>query len=396
MANILIAWELGAGLGHLSYLSVIASELNAKGHSVTLALNDPTNVENFNWPSGVNIVPSPAFRSMQSNQPKTASLPCIMLTRGFQSPKLLKGMVRSWHGLFKLTQPDLMLFDYAPTAMLAARGMSFKKVVIGSGFSEPEPGTAALNMLPGVNGACRAAQLSEEKVVKHINEVCRSLNYPPVNYLSDLYQHDLALISSLPDLDIHPRSQKTSHYFQFDNTEQNQEILTWPDNHQKNILAYLRAHSPNCPVALDALVETDANIICYCANLKPEIMQRYSKKGITFSLRPFDMAHMLKAADVMICHAGKGTISESLQQGTPLILLPTHMEQNMNTVIVEKLGVGLRGRSDKGPKAVCYDINRLLNNNNFTDKATGFSKQLKDQPIIKTEQQLIEKICNLL
>lgn len=395
MANIFIAWELGAGLGHLSYLAPLTNALVNEGHTVTLAINDPSNIDRFNFPKSVNIIAAPSFRTFPQKSPQTVSLSCILINKGFQNPTILKGIVRCWHGLFSLTEPDLFIFDYAPTAMLAAHGMQCPKVIIGSGFSEPDPGKPGLVMLPDYNGAKVMAKRNETHIVKCVNQICSEQSLPSIEYLSDLYQHDLTLISTLPTLDIHQRSPAKSLYFNFEETQEKSKNIDWPTNDRKNIFAYLKVGNPSFLPTLEALSAIDANVICYCNRVTPELTAKY--KQIHFSPIPLNIHTLLNKADAVVCHAGKGTISEALNYGVPLLLLPTHMEQNMNTIRIKELNLGLRGRVELGPKAILKDLSKLLYDSKITDHAAKFAKEYsKYRHKVVSKATVTSRICELL
>ena len=55
---------------------------------------------------------------------------------------------------------------------------------------------------------------------------------------------------------------------------------------------------------------------------------------------------VLPAVDLVICHAGLGTISAALAFGVPLVSLPGGRDQPLNTERVEALGVGIDGSKD--------------------------------------------------
>ena len=53
---------------------------------------------------------------------------------------------------------------------------------------------------------------------------------------------------------------------------------------------------------------------------------------------------MCEAADVVVCHAGNGTIYQALSQGKPIVGVPEFHDQEFNMQRVETFGVGLRAR----------------------------------------------------
>ena len=57
MATVLVAWELGAGLGHVSPLQPIVDQLVRRGHQVWLALRNV---------NGATMIFDPAVRVLQA------------------------------------------------------------------------------------------------------------------------------------------------------------------------------------------------------------------------------------------------------------------------------------------------------------------------------------------
>ncbi|WP_415893744.1 glycosyltransferase [Neptuniibacter sp. PT8_73] len=396
MANIVFAWELGAGLGHLSRLAVLMNRLDALGHNLTLVLNDPSNLDAFDLPESLLILPAPSFKTLPSKKQPTVSLPCILQNRGFQGPKVLRGIVRSWHGIFKVTQPDLLIFDYAPSAMLAARNLACPKVNIGSGFSELVPGSPCSVMRTDLKDAAKLTKLMESRIVGLINCICDQFGYHRVQFLSDLYQYDLAIISTLPDLDPYKRNPDKSLYINFEITEQGVNAINWKSGNKKRVFVYLTMGHYGVIETLDALLAENCEVICYGMGFPPKMIETYSRKGIQFSLDPINAPELLPTADLVVCHAGKGLITESLFFGTPLLLLPTHMEQRMNAELVKSLGSGLTIAGNINQQNVKKVLSRLLTDTSFTDNAGKIAKKYEDRDTLSSLDNILDRITSLL
>lgn len=395
MANIVVAWELGTGLGHLSYLSVIIKQLSEKGHNLTLVLNDPANLSAFDLPESLLILPAPSYKTLPVRQQPTVSLPCILKNRGFQSIEILRGMVRCWHGIFKVTKPDLFIFDYAPLAMLASRGMSCPKVMVGSGFSELVEGQPSLVMRPDLKEAVNIAKGSESRLVGLINHVCDELNYTRIHYFSDLYQNDLALISTQPELDMYDREGGDCLYFTPEN-RLSENLLNWSTENKPRVFAYLTMGKQGVIEVLDVLVANDVEVICYCLRMPPKLIENYRRKGIVFSLEPVDTSRLLQTADLVVCHAGKGLISESLYNGVPLFMLPFQMEQGMNVLRVKGLGAGLSLDVEPSFSVLNKAIKRLLSEPAFRENAQKISSKYLNSDALVTLETVSNRINDLI
>ncbi|WP_415881916.1 glycosyltransferase [Neptuniibacter sp. QD34_54] len=396
MANIVVAWELGAGLGHLSRLAIIINRLEALGHNLALVLNDPTNLDVVNLPESLLVLPAPSFKTPPAKKQPTVSLPCILQTRGFQGPKVLRGIVRSWHGIFQITQPDLLIFDYAPTALLAARGLTCPKVIIGSGFAELEPGIPCEMMRTDLKEAPRMTKTMEARIVEVTNFICAELDYPRVKFLSDLYQNDLSLITTLPELDQYKRNPEKSLYLDLDNKSETNAYLPWRNLNGKRIFAYLRIGQSGVIETLEALAEIRQDVVCYCADAPARLVETYRRKGLQMSVEPLDTQQQLNSADLVISHAGKGLISESLIAGKPLMLLPTHMEQRMNASKVKALGAGLSAGGNFSPQIIKKMIKRLLDEKEYTLNAQKVAARYEGEQQLSSPDQMIERIVELL
>src|SRR5439155_3039499 len=77
------------------------------------------------------------FRLNVNPSPRTTSFASILSDVGFGDDKALGVLACAWRNLYKLTNPDLIVFDHSPTALLAARGMAARKLVLGVGFCVP-------------------------------------------------------------------------------------------------------------------------------------------------------------------------------------------------------------------------------------------------------------------
>jgi len=136
MARALFAWELGGDLGHARRTLHVARELQALGHQVAFAFLDltplggeaPDSAEWFQAPV-IQAPPPPTTAPVNASE--------ILLNRGFGDAAAVVGGLRGWFGLFSLWKPDVLVADYAPGALLAARAVGLKRIAIGTGFSSP-------------------------------------------------------------------------------------------------------------------------------------------------------------------------------------------------------------------------------------------------------------------
>ncbi|MBW2253298.1 MAG: glycosyltransferase family 1 protein [Deltaproteobacteria bacterium] len=79
---------------------------------------------------------------------------------------------------------------------------------------------------------------------------------------------------------------------------------------------------------------------------------------------------VLPEVDVVLCHAGQGTVNEALCHGLPLAMAPIQYDQASVAARVEALGAGLRlSFDDDGPERIREVVHRLLHTPGFAQAA---------------------------
>src|SRR5690606_39288646 len=95
--RILFAWELGAGVGHLSAFRQVAEALLGRGHELTLAVRDLAGAVAVFEGMPVRIVPAPACsRSYGGLADPPLNYAEILMRYGYLDAAMLKGLLRGW------------------------------------------------------------------------------------------------------------------------------------------------------------------------------------------------------------------------------------------------------------------------------------------------------------
>ena len=50
----------------------------------------------------------------------------------------------------------------------------------------------------------------------------------------------------------------------------------------------------------------------------------------------------MEASDVVVNHGGNGTVYQAILSGTPIVGIPSHVDQELNLQRVEDLGIGVK------------------------------------------------------
>jgi MGT family glycosyltransferase len=82
-------------------------------------------------------------------------------------------------------------------------------------------------------------------------------------------------------------------------------------------------------------------------------------------------------ADVVITHAGHGTLMKALAAGVPTLCLPMGRDQKDNVVRAERHGAVLRLRPDASPARIAAAVRRLLDEPHFRTNAQRLGARLR-------------------
>ena len=121
MTRVLCCWELGGGLGHLFRLAPIGLELAKRGCQVIYAIPDVAGRETFLQNHAYQIIEAPLWQAPPKDYAFSQTYGQNLLRNGYWHRESLQDQLRGWLALFDRCQPDVIVAEHAPSALLAAR-----------------------------------------------------------------------------------------------------------------------------------------------------------------------------------------------------------------------------------------------------------------------------------
>jgi UDP:flavonoid glycosyltransferase YjiC (YdhE family) len=375
MSRILYVWELGDGYGHTNCFLPLALELRQRGHEIIFALRDLSYAQVLLGQYGFAYVQSPVWLPIAAGLPSPPLNYAEILHRfGYLDPSGLGSMVRAWRQLYQWVQPDLILADHAPTALLAAHGMDIPRALLGNGFFSPARIDPTPNFRPWLEVSSQRLINSDAAALATLNRVLVELGMPTLKRLVDLFEVEEDFLCTFPELD-HYSHRQDARYWGPIFSQQGQAEPHWPDAAGKRIFVYLRPRHQDFQQVLLTLRNLACPVLIHAPTLSDRLIQQYQSDTLQFSSQPFNMALLRQTCDLGICHAGHGTTAGLLLAGIPLLLLPLHLEEYLLSQRVEKLGAGLVAEPEGPEPNYAHLIDRLLNDSSFTEQAKAFAKQ---------------------
>lgn len=375
MATVVCIWEQGSNLGHLGNLRQVALRSIERGHQVWVLAKDLENVHRLFSDLPVHIMQSPVKRTAGDDGKRILqSFSQLIRHSCYRDRKDLKTYVQAWRSVFEVLKPDIVFYDHSPLALVASWGLTFTKVLLGSGFTLPPTETPLFGVFPTVSNTQQQLiknRQQEQTLLEDIASVYNELDLSGFNQVADIYrQADHVIRLTIPEFD-HFGPRPVGGYVgvwpSFGGAE-----LCWSGVKKYKVFAYLQPFV-QLPVLLDQLVEANAEVVIYSPSLKQKDRQRLASSLVKFSDDPLDLQSVAGQVDFAITHGNHDTSTQLSLAGTPLLLIPRHQEQQLFSLRLQRLGVGVSSFQDQASYA--SEINELLNNSSYRENAVALQKK---------------------
>ncbi len=374
MSRVVAVWELGAGLGHIDRLLGVASALRARGHDVRFLLRDLSRAHLRLAAEGWWFAQAPLWLPKLANPPQLRSYTAVLGAAGWLDPAGLAGLLSAWRALFDVLQPDLILCDHAPTAMLAARGSGVPVLGVGNSFELPPLGDAFSAMAywdPAEQARCKD---QDALLLAPANEALARLGSAALGRLPELFEGVQRLIMSLPELSHYPdcaAAELVGPSFVNDSGLP----PVWPAGDGPRLFAYLSPTHAQFERLMLAIKALGWPALVFASGLSAEAAARLGSATLRLSAQPLRMDAVLASARIAISHASMGTVTAAALAGVPQLVLPQQMEQTMVARRITQAGLGLAVHTTDKPADWPTLLRRLANEPGFAAAAAALAQR---------------------
>jgi UDP:flavonoid glycosyltransferase YjiC (YdhE family) len=397
MAHIHLAWELGGGLGHAARLRALAQVLLARDHQVSLSLRDLGHTRPVLAGLPVPVLQAPVWLHRTVGMPPNqASLAEILIPCGYLEASALDGLVAGWRSLLVAVGADLLVTDYAPTALLAARSMALPCASLGLGFYNPPLGQALPNLRPWEDIGERRLAAAELHVLQVANAVLRHYAASPYARAAEILQGDSVLLTTWPELDHYQRAADSVTWYGPLCLAQTGAAPVWPDGNGPKVFAYFKQEYQQQSGVLQALVEEGCRVLCYVPELSAGAAPPLQSPAIRYTQAPVSLPLAMAEAHLCVCHAGEATLVQALLAGVPLLLLPLQLEQFLVALRVESGGAGMNGARLPQPADWRSAVRRLLGDGRYRTAAHAFANNYRSTHPHDLQGRLADQLEKLL
>jgi UDP:flavonoid glycosyltransferase YjiC (YdhE family) len=389
MARIVFAWEFGGGLGHIQYDLPLAKVLKERGHEVICIMKHVIDTGKIFGDHEIEIMQAPLWQVTVKQLPTSYSYPETLFNLGYLVHGGLLSMAKAWKNLLDPIKPDLIVADHAPTALIATHGSDCKRVLYGTGFFSPPKRNPMPSIIPWVKAPDGLIEYSENKALQTINNVLEELGSPILQQLYSLFEVDEDFLATFKELD-HYQDRKPARYWGPVLSHSGGESPKWPETaYSKKIFCYIKPNYPLFEQLLNGLQQIAASVIVFSPALPEKIIEKYQTDKLGFHQKPVDMHKACKETDMVICHAGHGTVAFTLLYGKPMLVLPEHgqIDQILTARNVIRIKAGLMLNTREKTRDFKGLIQKVLTETQFTENAQNFARKYEG---FDSESQLVE------
>jgi UDP:flavonoid glycosyltransferase YjiC (YdhE family) len=371
--TVLLAWELGGGMGHVTALYRLARRLKYPDVRLVAALKDPAAGGTL-AAMGVEIVQAPLWPSVSMTHAHIArssstTMGDILATAGLADPAGLKRLLQDWDDHFIRIKPDLVVADMAPAAALVARGQ-LPLIIVGNGFTLPP---SEMLRFPPLHRLTPPA-FDEDETLSIVNSVLKSRGQARLDWLPQMFSGDARLVLAFPLLDPyrtqraqpadgpvldqvpHPSDPDAGSIFAYFS----RSYLLHPD-----IPRVLLAHAPKLRIHAPELTDAQADAL--------------RRAGASVEADPVMSANAMASARLAIHFGGSGLASEALAAGVPQLVLSMQVEQDLTGGALQGAGVGRLVRAyDPASKIPAGTVDELLQDTGMAERAAEAGRQHRE------------------
>ncbi len=378
--NILLAWEMGGNWGHVARDLPVLRRLQAEGHDVRYAVRDATVAPSLCASIGIRCVAAPHGAAVRRMPRGLTGYGAILFADGFGDAAILDRRLAGWMDLFAEFAADVVVSDYAPAALLAARMYGIPSVAVGSGFEIP-PDAALLPSFSADGAPDDAARRFSKGLVSfNVNRVLRDQGAPSLQRLAQVFQGRRNVLTTVAELD-HCGARPDATYAGPVQDLPGGVTASWRTT-QPRVLVYLRGVRPVVDRVLQALAAIGAEVIA----VLPDIGRLpHVHADLQVFRQPVSFDGLLETADLVIA-SGSGAVTTALLAGVPALVLPATAEQSMLARRVEETGTGMAVGAE-AVEGLSHVIHRLLHDADFRSAARVFAAKyagLRTESAVRT------------
>jgi hypothetical protein len=407
--RVLLAAEINRGAATVKRLLPVAAALARRGHDVTLALPDNLAI---GPDGGIRICPVPAWKTPPPPGFVAVNYSDVLHLCGYVTPGALTEVLEPWRAVLAEVQPDLVVTDFAPTAMLAARIARVRQACLGDGYSLPPLMRPMPVLRPWAETPPGAAADTDGRVLAVIEACLLGHGLPGLRFMRDLFRDVPRFLCTFPELD-HYTGRGEAEYFgeilpawngpmgdgpTGDGPAGNGSVPDWPAGDGERVYVDLDPRHPALGPLMEVLDRLGLPSLIQGDGMTEALAEKIAKPGLHVTTS-HNLLSMLEACNIVVCQSAE-VGGPALLSGKPLLMLPVFVEQMMtlHRVATQGLGHGISPNSDAA--AIDAALRQLVDENGShwacRGRAANFGRRYKGFNSIEVIETVGDALEDLL
>ncbi len=322
--RVLLANEFGSGRGHVVSLLRTAQALGP-GFTFEAALCRPAfqdelaPLQAFVF-DGPHLAYAPQGRS-GPDAIVTATWGEFLGDRGFNRPERLRDVLAWWHHVIASRRYDLVIADYAPLALMAARALGVASVATGQGYGLPP---AHLAEFPVLHGSGDRRLHEEAGLLDNVNQAARAIGLAPLHGLPEVYWATCPLVRTLPMLDPYAAHRLQPHVLP--EVDISDDLAGQGDE----VFVYFSTQELTDPRVIEALCRLPMPRRGFLPLASSGVAARLAASGMILETAPVPVERIAQRSRMMLNAGQHGILCLGLFAGLPQVCLPQHLEQDFH------------------------------------------------------------------
>lgn len=391
MARILFGWELGANRGHIERLLPMARRLLGQGHDVGLALQQ-IDCAGLDRDPRITLWQAPVWprlliNNLQDGSRRVATMGDILAQLGLDRPGCLAAMMSGWDTIFAAFRPDVVVADYAPALLTAARAR-VPTISVGDYFSCPP---YQLERFPSLTGATNA--YDEDMLLDTVDADLVSVGRTPLAGLPELFTADHVMVGNFAELDPY-RALRIGDYCA---PSLKLPLADGSGGGGDEIFVYgYNRISADHPV-WRGLAATRRTVRVHMSDPARAHIEMAKQLGFIFEPRPVEFPLIAKRSSVAVSYGGNGFTSACLVAALPQLMMPFDLEKLMTARAVDTLRLG-RMLSFNGATSdqVTEAVTALASDSALATRLRTLAPNLKNRMAVSMADEVIACISRLI
>lgn len=336
MKKVLIAWEYGAGFGHVAMIVPVALALRKAGYEPILALKDHITARHLWEKEGLKVIsiPKVAFPKQWDKNFPTHSLVDVFKLAGLLEAETLIHLGKQWEKVLQEIKPDLIINEFSPTLGMISIGR-IPTISIGSSYSLP-PADSPFMPIRFWESSLPSQSLTHATLWQAaLNQVRRYFKLPEFTYGTEVFGGEAAFLCSTKELDSYQRFRKTREIGPIAKVAIPPQAPCALPNAPCGYF-YLGGEMPDLEGVLLDISSEITQCDGYIRQLKKCLILA---SNVHLYATPQPLETLLLSRNFLIHQGGINTAELALQLGIPQFIVPLHLEQKVNAGLLREAKV---------------------------------------------------------